>query len=381
MTQQASLQLEKYLKDLTPEQTICVVRAFSYFKHLVNIAEDLYTQQLTRLNEDNLSPGMLAHSVNKITAHNLPFETIDAFFKDALVSPVLTAHPTEVQRKSILDIEHTLAFLLAERGNLLSKKELERNHLLIEGAICSLWQTRILRFSKLTVINEIENALSYYETTFLKAIPEILQDLERDLNTVYGTQTNASYTLPSFLNMGSWIGGDRDGNPFVNGTTLLQAIHLQTAAVFKHYVKEFDALRRELAVSSRLISIDKAVLALAERSRDQSPHRLDEPYRLAINGIFDKLLVTAQQLAPQVEFRDVPANVAPYADADTLLAELAILTNSLKANQGEKLVYARLGKLTKAIETFGFHLATIDIRQSSDVHEAVIKELFHKSGL
>jgi phosphoenolpyruvate carboxylase len=378
--QYASLQLEKYLKDLTPEQTICVVRAFSYFKHLVNIAEDLYTQQLTRLNEDNLSPGMLAHSVDKITQHQLPFDTIDTFFKDALVSPVLTAHPTEVQRKSILDIEHTLAFLLAERGSLLSKKELERNHLLIEGAICSLWQTRILRFSKLTVVNEIENALSYYETTFLKVIPEILQDLERELNTLYKSDTNANYTLPSFLNMGSWIGGDRDGNPFVNGTTLLQAIHLQTAAVFKHYVKEFDALRRELAISSRLINIDEAVQALAVRSRDQSPHRLDEPYRLAINGIFDKLLVTAQQLAPQVEFKDVPTNVAPYPDADALLAELAILTNSLKANKGEKLVYARLGKMTKAIETFGFHLATIDIRQSSDVHEAVIKELFHKAG-
>jgi len=144
--QQASLLLDQYLKQLSPVQTVCVVRAFSYFKHLVNIAEDLYTQQITRLNEDNLAPGMLAHSVDKISAHELPFETIDAFFKDALVSPVLTAHPTEVQRKSVLDIEHTIASLLAERGNLLSKKELERNHLLIEGAICSLWQTRILRF-------------------------------------------------------------------------------------------------------------------------------------------------------------------------------------------------------------------------------------------
>ncbi|HEY0561893.1 MAG TPA: phosphoenolpyruvate carboxylase, partial [Methylophilus sp.] len=122
--QQASLQLENLLKHLTPEQTICVVRAFSYFKHLVNIAEDLYTQQQTRLNEDNLYPGMLAHSLDKMTLKHVTFETIDAFFKDALISPVLTAHPTEVQRKSILDIEHTLSFLLAERGNLLSKKEL-----------------------------------------------------------------------------------------------------------------------------------------------------------------------------------------------------------------------------------------------------------------
>ena len=378
--QQASLQLEEYLKHLMPAQTVSVVRAFSYFKHLVNIAEDLYTQQLTRLNEDNLSPGMLAHSVDKIGENNLSFDTIDAFFKDALVSPVLTAHPTEVQRKSILDIEHTIAFLLAERGTLLSKKELERNHLLIEGAICSLWQTRILRFSKLSVVNEIENALSYYKTTFLEVIPEILQDLERDLNSLYEANTGQQFVLPSFLHMGSWIGGDRDGNPFVNGTTLLQAMHLQASAVFKYYLKELDVLRRELAISSRLIGIDEAVIELAKRSRDQSAHRLDEPYRLAVNGIYDKLLSTVRQLLPEFELKDAPSDSLPYKNASELLAELNVLVTSLKANKGEGLIYPRLGKLTKAIETFGFHLATIDIRQSSDVHEAVIKELFHKAG-
>ncbi len=378
--QQASLQLEQYLKQLSPVQTVCVVRAFSYFKHLVNIAEDLYTQQITRLNEDNLAPGMLAHSVDKIAAHELPFETIDAFFKDALVSPVLTAHPTEVQRKSVLDIEHTIASLLAERGNLLSKKELERNHLLIEGAICSLWQTRILRFSKLTVVNEIENALSYYKTTFLEVIPEILQDFERDLSAIYQPKSGEPYALPSFLHMGSWIGGDRDGNPFVNGDTLLQAIDLQASAVFKYYLKELDALRRELAVSSRLIAIDEAVLALSQHSRDQSSHRLDEPYRLALNGIYDRLLATVRQLVPNLELKDAASDCLSYANASDLLSDLNTLIQSLKRNKGDNLIYPRLGKLTKAIETFGFHLATIDIRQSSDVHEAVIKELFHKAG-
>ncbi len=176
--QDATLLLEKLLKNLSPQQTISVVRAFSYFKHLVNIAEDLFAHQLARLNEDNLVPGMLAHSVDEITRKNLPFTAIESFFKDALVSPVLTAHPTEVQHKSILDIEHSLSYLLAERATLISKREIEHNGLLIQGAICSLWQTRILRFSKLTVVNEIENALSYYKTTFLEVIPEILQDLE-----------------------------------------------------------------------------------------------------------------------------------------------------------------------------------------------------------
>lgn len=218
--QNARLALEILLKNLSLQQTISVVRAFSYFKHLVNIAEDLFARQQTRLNEDKLLPGMLAFSVDEIARQALPFKAVEAFFKDALVSPVLTAHPTEVQRKSILDIEHKLSFLLAERANLISKRELQQNDLLIQAAVCSLWQTRIVRFSKLTVVNEIENALSYYETTFLNMIPGILQDLERDLNKQFAAELKKPFQLPSFLQMGSWIGGDRDGNPFVNGGNL-----------------------------------------------------------------------------------------------------------------------------------------------------------------
>lgn len=378
--QNARLALEILLKNLSLQQTISVVRAFSYFKHLVNIAEDLFARQQTRLNEDKLLPGMLAFSVDEIARQALPFKAVEAFFKDALVSPVLTAHPTEVQRKSILDIEHKLSFLLAERANLISKRELQQNDLLIQAAVCSLWQTRIVRFSKLTVVNEIENALSYYETTFLNMIPEILQDLERDLNKQYAAELKKPFQLPSFLQMGSWIGGDRDGNPFVNGATLTQAVGMQSATAFKFYLKQLDALRRELSISTRLVNVNPALLVLANLSLDQSPHRLDEPYRLALNGIYDRLIATCKQLLPQLELRENAYQAEPYRHATDLLAELNVLVDSLKEFGGEALIYARLGKLIKAIETFGFHLATLDIRQSSDVHEAIIKELFNKAG-
>ncbi len=378
--QDATLLLEKLLKNLTPQQTISVVRAFSYFKHLVNIAEDLFAHQQARRNEDNLTPGMLAHSIDEIARKNLPFATIESFFKDALISPVLTAHPTEVQRKSILDTEHNLSFLLAERANLVSKREIEHNDLLIRGAVSSLWQTRILRFSKLTVVNEIENALSYYKTTFLEVIPEILQDLERDINKQYAKELDKPFQLPSFLHMGSWIGGDRDGNPFVNGATLTQAVDMQSASAFMFYLKEVDALRRELSVSSRLNGVSMDVLDMAKQSFDQSPHRLDEPYRLALNAIYDRVVATAKELLPQLELRDSSHNARVYASADAFLTDLNVLVDSLKEFGGGDLIYPRIGKLTKAIETFGFHLATIDIRQSSDVHEAVIKELLHKAG-
>ena len=386
--QSDNVRLENLLNKLTPDETIAVVRAFSYFKHLVNIAEDLYTRQQTRLNEDNLTPGMLAYSIAKLAENNIPFDDVQALFKTALVSPVLTAHPTEVQRKSILDVELTLSKLLADRNAFLSKKELERNHLLILGAITSLWQTRILRYSKLTVANEIDNALSYYQKTFLETIPELMQDLERELNEYYAADNLLdknmvkdavnNYQLPSFLQMGSWIGGDRDGNPFVNGTTLAQAINQQSSTALSFYLSELDDLRRELSPSTRLIGVSEQVIEMAKFSQDKSPHRQDEPYRLALNAIYDKLCETARLLAVQEDLTDT--KFAAYENADSLLADLNVIAQSLMQNKGQALIYPRLGKLIKAIETFGFHLATVDIRQSSDVHEAVIEELLMKAG-
>jgi phosphoenolpyruvate carboxylase len=378
--QQAAVSLENTLKNLSPEQAVPIIRAFSHFKHLVNIAEDLYAHQRTRINEDKLGVGMLAHTVNQFNKPEVDYQTIVQFFNEALVSPVLTAHPTEVQRKSILELQDALAHYLAERDTLISEKEIERNRLLIEGTICAIWQTRVVRLSKISVINEIENAISYYETTFLHAIPEILQDLERDINRIFSKEFDGLYQLPSFLHMGSWIGGDRDGNPFVNGDTLAQAARLQSAAAFQFYLGEVEALQRELAVSTRLAQVTPEVQALADRSRNQSPHRIDEAYRLALNGIHDRLMITASLLSAIADGSPVTFEAEPYQNAETFLAEITMLIHSLMVNKGEHLVYPRLGKLAKAIETFGFHLATIDIRQSSDIHEAVITELLNKAG-
>ncbi len=375
----ASLELEALLSGLSPAQTVSVVRALSYYKHLVNLAEDLYAQQLANLQENTPAAGVLAYSMTCLKKEGVAPETIQQFFNEALVSPVLTAHPTEVQRKSVLDIERTVAELLSERASLISERKLGRNTLLLQGAVCALWQTRMLRFSKLTVVNEIENALTYYESTFLHAIPELLQDLERDLTALMPAGT--SYRLPSFLRMGSWIGGDRDGNPFVNGTTLREGVRLQATTLFNFYLQELAQLKRELAVSSRLVGVDDAVLVLAKISRDQSAHRLDEPYRLALNGVYDRLLMTAQTLLPNAGWAiDEDIDALPYDTPEALLAPLTTIADSLRAHKGEAMIYPRLGKLMKAIGTFGFHLATVDIRQSSDVHEAVITELLQKAG-
>jgi len=377
---EAAIQLEQLLKQLTVDQTICVVRAFSYFKHLVNIAEDLYAHDQSRLNDEDIKPGSLSSSFAKITEQPLDFVEIEAFLNSALVSPVLTAHPTEVQRKSILDTERALSSLLAYRALPLSKKESERNHLLIVGAITTLWQTRILRFTKLTVSNEIDNALSYYRMTFLDVIPELLQDMELELNKIYAKAPDESYQLPNFFQMGSWIGGDRDGNPNVNASTLSEAIDQQSMTAFRYYLEQIHALRLELSLSTRLVEVTDALVQLTEASHDKSPHRQDETYRLALNGIYSRIVATAKLVTSDIGVTLAEPESRPYASADELLADLYIVVQSLKLNSGEALIYPRLGKLVKAIETFGFHLATIDIRQSSDVHEAVIKELFMKAG-
>ena len=183
--QATTLLLEQLLQNLTPVQKISVLPAFSYFQHLVNIAEDLYAHEITRLNEDNLTPSLLDFSVASLVYQAVTFQTVEQFFKDVLVLPVLTAHPSEVKLKSILEAGQQLSALIAKRGGLISKKELAHNELLIRGAISTLRQTRILRFSKLTVLNEIENVLSYYQASFLDLIPEILQNLDHDLKAHY----------------------------------------------------------------------------------------------------------------------------------------------------------------------------------------------------
>lgn len=376
--------LDGLLKELTNSQTIAVARAFSYFKHLVNIAEDLYSNYQYRIEENLEAPGSIANSMQSFKKENLDLKQIDDFFKTALISPVLTAHPTEVQRKSLLDTEQVISSLLANKAQLMSRQETEKNSRMLYAAVTALWQTRMLRFDKLTVDNEIDNALSYYRLSLLDAIPELLQDIEQDIGDMFGKTGTDRYQLPSFLQMGSWIGGDRDGNPNVNATTLESATIQQSTVAFEHYLREISSLRKELTPTTRLVNVSQELLDLASTSQDHSPHRQDEPYRLAIMAVMARLSLSFQNLiggdaSLHIE-NNLAENLKPYVNADEFLADLNIIANSLIKNHGELLVYPRLGKLIKAVETFGFHLATIDLRQSSDVHEAVLKELFLKAG-
>ena len=377
----AGTELNRMLKKLTREQTISVVRAFSYFSHLANIAEDQHHNRRRRahlLAGSAAQPGSIAYALSKLDDAGVPGVAIREFFDGALVSPVLTAHPTEVQRKSILDAEHEIARLLAERDLPLTPRERTRNGELLHAQVATLWQTRMLRYSKLTVADEIENALSYYRITFLRELPGLYEDMEVEFAAQFPQLHNkaASPKLPPFVQMGSWIGGDRDGNPNVNAATMQHALTRQSTTILDFYLQEVHALGAELSISTLLVGVSPELQALADASPDVSAHRNDEPYRRALIYIYARLAATARELGATNILRKEVGHAEPYASAMEFTLDLQTIVDSLGRHFGAAMVRPRLAALLRASETFGFHLATLDMRQSSDVHERVLSELF-----
>lgn len=374
----ARRELEDMLDALSRDQTIQVVRAFSYFSHLANIAEDQHHIRRSRAHLIAGSApreGSLAHALDAALASG----TTDAaglvdFFDTARVSPVLTAHPTEVQRKSILNCETVIARLLDERDRVqLTPEESEANLEALRRAVLTLWQTRILRTAKLSVIDEVNNGLSYFDTTFLRELPRLYASLEDRLTAAAPGLAGAE--LANFLQVGSWIGGDRDGNPFVTAEVLDKALAMHAAVALEYYLNELHTLGSQLSMSQGFVSASDALLALAERSGDHSPHRSDEPYRRAVSGLYARLAATYRALLGHEPARHAVARAEPYADAAALSEDLDTLHRSLVANGSAALSRGRLRQLRRAVKVFGFHLAPIDLRQNSDVHERVVAEL------
>ncbi len=383
---QAGADLDKLLKKLTRDQTISVVRAFSYFSHLANIAEDQHHNRRRRahaLAGSAPQQGSVAFALSKLDAAGVSGATVRGFLKDALISPVLTAHPTEVQRKSILDAEHDIARLLADRDRTLTPKEQMHNTEMLRARITTLWQTRMLRYSKLTVADEIENALSYYRITFLRELPALYDDIDAEIAAQFPTRARQRGTLsrtPPFVQMGSWIGGDRDGNPNVNADTMQHALARHSTTIFDFYLDEVHALGAELSTSTLMAAVTPELQALAEGSPDTSAHRADEPYRRALIGCYARLAATARQLGATNILRQEVGHATPYQNAQAFTHDLQLVEDSLVAHHGAALVKPRLAALKRASEIFGFHLAALDMRQSSDVHERVLTELFAQSG-
>ncbi len=373
----ARRELETILNRLTPKQTTQIVRAFSYFSHLANIAEDEHHIRRTRahtLAGSAPRSGTLAHALTRACEAGIGVAELRAFFDGAFICPVLTAHPTEVRRKSTLDREMEIATLLDERERLaLTPEEREASEERMRRAVLTLWQTSLLRRTKLGVLDEVANGLSYYDYTFLRELPRLYCALEDRLAA--DDPESRAVELASFFRIGSWIGGDRDGNPFVTATVLRQAMRLQSTRALSFYLGELHALGAELSLSTRLVDVSADLKALAERSPDHSTHRREEPYRLAISGIYTRLAATARALdAFEPAVRPI-GEAPPYRDLAEFKADLDALDRSLNEHRSRVLARGRLRSLRRAVDCFGFHLASLDLRQNSDVHERTIGEL------
>lgn len=378
---EADKTLKRILRQLSDEQAVSVIRAFTYFSHLANLAEDRHYIRRRVFHEraGHQQKGSLALAFTRLSQAGYKPAQIAKTLSASHVSPVLTAHPTEVQRKSILDAERAIADLLSSRDEIrarepdaLQSDELADNERYIKARIVQLWQTRLLRFTKLTVTDEIENALSYYESTFLTQIPRLYKELERKLG---------GREVPSFLRMGQWIGGDRDGNPNVNADTLREALRRQCEVAVRHHLRALHYLGAELSMSAMLVPVGSEMQALADRSPDQNMHRADEPYRRALTGMYARLAATLMTLTGQEAARHAVAPQDPYVSPSELLEDLKIIGQSLENNHGAVLAHERLDELIRAVDVFGFHLATVDLRQSSDQHEQVVAELLQVAGV
>ncbi|WP_298017510.1 phosphoenolpyruvate carboxylase [uncultured Parasphingopyxis sp.] len=353
------------LDALTLDETLAFVRGFMLFSMLANLAEDRQ--------DVGAEEGGFADALAALKADGISRADVVEMLNRALIVPVLTAHPTEVRRKSMIDHKNRIAELMrmrdAGRARTPEGDDVEAS---IMRQIALLWQTRTLRRDKLVVADEIENALSYLREIFLPMLPGLYNRWEEALGD----------RPASFLRLGSWIGGDRDGNPFVNAETLRHALARSAETAISFYLNALHSLGAELSISTELSDVDPAVQALADASGDEAPSRADEPYRRAIIGIYARLAATHEELVGKAPARPSHVPGKAYADPTEFCDDLRTLARALTAKGGETLASSgALGRLIRAVRTFGFHLATLDMRQNSAVHERVVGELLAKAGV
>ena len=379
----ARQELQSIMSRLPIDRALRIIRAFGYFSHLANLAEDQHHIRRTRayaMAEAPARAGTMAWALGRAHAAGISAQQLQTFFAEALCSPVLTAHPTEVRRKSSIDREMDIARLLDERDRVkFTPEELADNRRALRRAVLTLWQTSIVRGTRLRVIDEVANGLSYYDHTFLHALPTFYADLEDQLGELDPAWRDLD--VPSFLRMGSWMGGDRDGNPYVTAEVTRRTLAMQCERALRFYLEELHLLGGELSLDGRIVAVSEGLRVLSERSPDKATERQDEPYRRALVGMYARLAATAWSL-DRIEPPHPPVAQAPaYATTAELKADLDTIDQSLTQNGSAALARGRLRGLRRAVDVFGFNLASLDLRQNSDVHERVMAELVEAAGL
>jgi phosphoenolpyruvate carboxylase len=357
---------DRGLGALSLDDTLNFVRGFMLFSLLANLAED--RQGLAQ--EEGATFG---EAFARLKSEGVSDEDILDLLTNSLIVPVLTAHPTEVRRKSIIDHKNRIAALMTMRdaGQSITPDG-DNVDYAIYRQIALLWQTRPLRREKLFVADEIENARSYMQDVFLTALPKLYARWETELGQ----------RPPSFVKLGTWIGGDRDGNPFVDAETLRYAMQRGGGTVIRHYLEAIHKLGAEISISSLMSETPAEVQALADKSGDTAPSRADEPYRRALTGIYARLCATHARLVGDLPPRPARLDGQAYNTPEELRSDLVTLASALASGgDGALSTGGALGRIIRSIEIFGFHLATLDMRQNSVVHERVVAELLKAAGV
>ncbi|WP_297940685.1 phosphoenolpyruvate carboxylase [uncultured Campylobacter sp.] len=357
--------LNLIIKDLTQEEMEIVANFFSILPLLINIAEDvdLAYEVNYKNNIGETYVGKLSESIKNIKDKNI-LENIN-------VVPVLTAHPTQVQRKTVLDLTEKLHSLLRKhrdvKNGLINERKWKNA---IQKHIEILTQSDIIREKKLKVANEITNVLEYYNLSFIKAVAKLMTEYKLLLE-----ENKIELKNETPITMGMWIGGDRDGNPFVTAETLNLSAMKQCELITTYYIEKLNSLYRTFSMSSHVTKGSKKLEELANRSSDTSEYREKELYRRALSYIKEKLENTREYLLQDKEVED------KYLTADEFITDLTIIEKSLLENKGEILVTGEFEELLNVVKIFGFYLASIDMRQDSSVYEASVAELLSSANI
>ncbi|VKU62192.1 phosphoenolpyruvate carboxylase [Streptococcus pneumoniae] len=368
-TQEDYQGLNRLVTSLSNDEMVYISRYFSILPLLINISEDVdlayEINHQNNIDQDYL--GKLSTTIKLVAEKENAVEILEHLN----VVPVLTAHPTQVQRKSMLDLTNHIHSLLRKYRDVklgLINKDKWYNDL--RRYIEIIMQTDMIREKKLKVTNEITNAMEYYNSSFLKAVPHLTTEYKR-LAQAHGL--NLKQAKP--ITMGMWIGGDRDGNPFVTAKTLKQSALTQCEVIMNYYDKKIYQLYREFSLSTSIVNVSKQVREMARQSKDNSIYREKELYRRALFDIQSKIQATKTYL---IEDEEVGTR---YETANDFYKDLIAIRDSLLENKGESLISGDFVELLQAVEIFGFYLASIDMRQNSSVYEACVAELLKSAGI
>ncbi|OPA70871.1 phosphoenolpyruvate carboxylase [Streptococcus pneumoniae] len=368
-TQEDYQGLNRLVTSLSNDEMVYISRYFSILPLLINISEDVdlayEINHQNNIDQDYL--GKLSTTIKLVAEKENAVEILEHLN----VVPVLTAHPTQVQRKSMLDLTNHIHSLLRKyRDVKLGLINKEKWHNDLRRYIEIIMQTDMIREKKLKVTNEITNAMEYYNSSFLKAVPHLTTEYKR-LAQAHGL--NLKQAKP--ITMGMWIGGDRDGNPFVTAETLKQSALTQCEVIMNYYDEKIYQLYREFSLSTSIVNVSKQVREMARQSKDNSIYREKELYRRALFDIQSKIQATKTYL---IEDEEVGTR---YETANDFYKDLIAIRDSLLENKGESLISGDFVELLQAVEIFGFYLASIDMRQDSSVYEACVAELLKSAGI